>query len=58
MLALMSVTNMGPNGEVVIPDEILDAVGLKVGDEVTIHAERGEAVVRKAPDPASPIDSR
>lgn len=39
---------LGPKGQVVIPKEIRDQLGLHPGDELTVVEEDGEVRIRKA----------
>jgi len=41
---------VGPKGQVVIPKAVRDELGIQPGDEVIVHAEDGEARVRRHVD--------
>lgn len=42
---------MGPNGEIVVPKTILDAVGIAPGDEVAFEVDGQELLMRKVEHP-------
>ena len=42
---------VGKKRAIYLPREVLDAVGLSVGDQVIVRAERGHIVIERAPDP-------
>lgn len=41
---------VGPKGQVVLPKRVRDELGIRPGDEVTVHAGDGEARVRRVVD--------
>lgn len=49
-LSRMTTMKVGPKGQVVLPKRVRDELGIRPGDEVTIHAGDGEARVRRVVD--------
>lgn len=49
---------VGPKGQVVIPKEIRDRVGLHPGDDVDVELRDGEVVIHARRDPAASLGGR
>ena len=50
-------TRVGPKGQAVIPKAVRDKVGLRPGDEVEVHEERGKVIMEpvRRSDPLNEI---
>jgi AbrB family looped-hinge helix DNA binding protein len=51
-VAKKKTMKVGPKGQVVIPKEVRDELGMKPGEEVVVHAAEGAAVVRRLSPPS------
>jgi AbrB family looped-hinge helix DNA binding protein len=52
------LTNLTVKGQVTIPKDVRDALGLKAGEPVEFEMREGEAVIRRAPVASSDFDQR
>lgn len=48
----MSITKLSSKGQITIPKEIRDELGLRTGDKVIVEAVRGEAILKPLEKPS------